>query len=316
MTEGKPRRPRALRPRALGAGGAVGVCAPGGPIEADALAPGLGWLESQGVDARCGPNLHRREGYLAGSDDERADDLLALVRDPEIDAILFARGGYGVGRLLPRLDPAVFAESRKLFIGYSDFTVFALWLQARAGLASIHGPMLERAGVSEQARARLIALARGEPVEPLEGKSMAPGRARGRLVGGNLRMITTTLGTPWEIDTDGAILFIEEVGEQPYAIDRSFVQLRDAGKLEAAAGVAIGRLVGCDSQRYPEVSACDVLERALLPEVRGPVVQGLPFGHVDDNRALGVGVEAELDGESGRLTLLEPVVDTEVGDAD
>jgi muramoyltetrapeptide carboxypeptidase len=133
-------------------------------------------------------------------------------------------------------------------------------------------------------------------------------------------MITTTLGTPWEIDTSGAILFIEEIGEQPYALDRSLVQLRDSGKLEAAAGVAIGRLVDCESPRYPEISACDVLERVLLPELRGPVVQGLPFGHVDDNRALGVGVEAELDGEAGRLTLLEPVVDSEAdpkrGDAD
>ena len=128
-------------------------------------------------------------------------------------------------------------------------------------------------------------------------------------------MITTTLGTPWEIDTTDAILFIEEIGEQPYALDRSLVQLRDSGKLEAAAGVAIGRLVDCESERYPGVSACDVLERALLPEVRGPVVQGLPFGHVDDNRALGVGVEAELDGDSGCLTLLEPVVDSDVEEA-
>lgn len=310
MSQGTLRRPRALRP-----GQAVGVCAPGGPMEEAALAQGLGWLESEGLPLRCGAHLRNRDGYLAGSDDERLDDLLTLVRDPEVDAILFARGGYGVGRLLPRLDPVLFADSAKLFIGYSDFTAFALWLQRHCALASIHGPMLEREGLTAEARSRLLALARGEPVGAIEGKSMSGGRARGRLVGGNLRMITTTLGTPWEIDTSGAILFIEEIGEQPYALDRSFVQLRDSGKLEAAAGVAVGRLVDCESPRYPEVSACDVLERALLPEVRGPVVQGLPFGHVDDNRALGVGVLAELDGETGRLTLLEPVVDTELGDA-
>ena len=314
MTAGGSRKPLALRP-----GRGLGVCAPGGPLEGPALESGLRWLESSGLRVRCGASLRRREGYLAGTDAERAADLLELVGDPEIDAILFARGGYGVGRLLPRLDPAVISESRKLFIGYSDFTVFALWLQHFCGLASIHGPMLEREGQSDEARARLLALARGEAVEPLEGEGLAGGRTRGRLVGGNLRMITTTLGTPWEIDTRGAILFIEEVGEQPYAIDRSIVQLRDSGKLEAAAGVAIGRLVNCESPRYPEVSACDVLERALLPEVRGPVVHGLPFGHVDDNRALGVGVEAELDGDGGRLTLLEPVVDTDPpgsGDSD
>jgi len=311
MNEGTIRRPSALRP-----GQVVGVCAPGGPMDEAALARGLRWLESEGLQPRCGAHLGRREGYLAGTDDERLDDLLALVRDPEVGSILFARGGYGVGRLLPRLDPALFAEARKLFIGYSDITAFALWLWRRCGLASIHGPMLEREGLTGAARARLLALARGEPVEPLEGKGMAGGRVRGRLVGGNLRMITTTLGTPWEIDTTGAILFIEEVGEQPYALDRSFVQLRDSGKLAAASGVAIGRLVDCESERYPGVSACDVLERALLPEVRGPVVEGLPFGHVDDNRALGVGVEAELDGDGGSLTLLERVVDSDVEDAD
>ncbi len=311
MNEGPIRRPHALRP-----GQAVGVCAPGGPMEETALARGLRWLESEGLQPRCGAHLGGREDYLAGTDDERLDDLLALVRDPEVGAILFARGGYGAGRLLPRLDPALFAETRKLFIGYSDITAFALWLWRQCGLASIHGPMLERDDLTGAARARLLALARGEPVEPLEGKAMAGGRVRGRLVGGNLRMITTTLGTPWEIDTAGAILFIEEIGEQPYALDRSLVQLRDSGKLEAACGVAIGRLVDCESERYPGVSACDVLERALLPEVRGPVVQGLPFGHVGDNRALGVGVEAELDGDGGSLTLLEPVVDSDVEDAD
>jgi muramoyltetrapeptide carboxypeptidase len=300
-----------LRPRRLRAGRAVGVCAPGGPTEEDALREGLRWLEDAGVPVRCAKSLRSRDGYLAGSDDARLADLLNLVRDPDVDVILFARGGYGVGRLLPRLDPHLFAETRKLFIGYSDFTAFALWLWKSCGLPSIHGPMLERSGIGPDARARLLAMARGEPaaLDPIQGHALADGRTRGRLVGGNLRMITTTLGTPWEIDTTDAILFFEEIGEQPYAIDRSLVQLRDAGKLEAAAGVAVGRLVDCESERYPEVSAYDVLERALLPEVHGPVVRDLEFGHVTGNLALGVGVEAELDGDAARLALLEHVVE-------
>ena len=300
-----------LRPRRLRAGRAVGVCAPGGPTDEGALQEGLRWLEEAGIPARCGGSLRGRDGYLAGSDDERLADLLGLVRDPDVDTILFARGGYGVGRVLPRLDPQLFADTRKLFIGYSDFTAFSLWLWKSCGLASIHGPMFERPGILPEARARLLALARGEPaaLEPIAGRGLADGRTRGRLVGGNLRMITTSLGTPWEIDTRDAILFFEEIGEQPYALDRSLVQLRDAGKLEVAAGVAVGRLVDCASERYPEVSACDVLERALLPEVRGPIVRDLEFGHVVGNLALGVGVEAELDGDAGRLTLLEHVVE-------
>ena len=122
-----------------------------------------------------------------------------MLADPSIDAILFARGGYGVGRLLPRLDAEAFRAARKLCIGYSDFTAFSIWLERRCGLASIHGPMLEREG-SAEARTRLLALARGERVEPLRGKSLAGGRARGRLVGGNLRMRTRTLPSSIQLE--------------------------------------------------------------------------------------------------------------------
>jgi muramoyltetrapeptide carboxypeptidase len=132
---------------------------------------------------------------------------------------------------------------------------------------------------------------------------------RGRLVGGNLRMVAASLGTPWEIDTRGAILFLEEVGEQPYSIDRSLVQLREAGKLGAALGVAVGALVECESERYPETSARDALCEILGGAVDGPIALDLPFGHIADHRALGFGVRAELDGGRGSLSLLEPVVD-------
>jgi muramoyltetrapeptide carboxypeptidase len=287
------------------------VCAPGGPVDEVRLAAGLQWLEACGFSVRCAPSLRARDGYLAGDDETRARDLVDMARDPEVGAVFFARGGYGVGRLLARLDPEPFRASRKLFIGYSDFTAFSLWLWRRCGLGSVHGPMLERDDLTDAARTRLLGMLHGtnDGQAPLEGRGLRAGSVEGRLVGGNLRMLAASLGTPWEIDTRGAVLFIEEIGEQPYALDRSLVQLRDSGKLAAAAGVAVGRLVNCESERYPETSACDVLERALLPEVQGPVVSGLPFGHVADNHALGVGARAALDGATGRLTPLEPVVE-------
>jgi muramoyltetrapeptide carboxypeptidase len=196
-------------------------------------------------------------------------------------------------------------------VGYSDATSLLLWLDARARLCGIHGPMLERADVPEAARERLLALLRGEPagLEALAGTGLRQGRARGRLVGGNLRLVAASLGTPWEIDTRGAILFLEEIGEQPYSVDRSLVQLREAGKLAAAAGVAIGALIGCESERYPETSARAALCEILAGAVAGPIALDLPFGHIADHRALGFGVRAELDGASGTLELLEPVVD-------
>jgi muramoyltetrapeptide carboxypeptidase len=280
-------------------------------LEPGRLEAGLGWLEAQGYRVRCAKHLRSRRGYLAGSDDERCADLLELMRDPEVRLVLAARGGYGLGRFLCALDPRELRETRKLFCGYSDATSLHLFLRERAGLASVHGPMLERCDHSEPARARLLALWRGEPetFEPIDGETLRRGSAVGPLVGGNLKNVVASLGTPWELDTAGAILFFEEVNEDPYSLDRMLVQLREAGKLAHASGVAVGRLVSCISERYPEVTARDVLVELLEPAVDGPIVVELPFGHTADHRALGHGVRARLDGDAGTLALMDPVVD-------
>jgi muramoyltetrapeptide carboxypeptidase len=304
MSRTPPRKARPLRP-----GGRIGVCAPAGPVDLPRLLPRVRALEQRGYRTVLAPHLEARHGYLAGSDEERLADLLELLRDPGIDALFLARGGYGTPRLLRSLDPALCARQRKLVVGYSDGTALALFLLRRAGLASLHGPMLERDDQTPEARTRLFAVAAGDRAEALRGARLRAGRAEGLLVGGNLRMLNASLGTPWEIDTTDALLFFEEVGEHPYAIDRSLVQLRDAGKFAACRGVAVGHLVNCESERYPERSACEVVQEFLAAEVDGPVVTGLPFGHVADNRALGVGVLARLDGDAATLELLEPVVE-------
>lgn len=299
------------KPRPLRDGSLVAVCAPASPLAPEKIEAGIAWWESHGFRVRCAPHLRERRGYLAGDDAARADDLRALLGDPEVACIVSARGGYGISRILRDLEPALLRETRALFVGYSDTTALSLALLQQGALASVHGPMLERDDLSPAAGERLLALVRGEPagLEPLAGQSLASGAARGPLVGGNLKMLTASLGTSWEVQTEGAILFFEEIGEQPYAIDRALVQLRDAGKLAAAAGVAVGQLVDCSSERYPETSACDVLRDVLVPAVNGPVVAGLPFGHVPDNRALGVGARAQLDGAAGTLAPLEGVVE-------
>ena len=302
---------RLLHPPPLAPGSTLGVCAPAGPVNDEALADGIGWLEDSGYVVRCARHLRARRSYLAGSDEERLEDLLELWRAPEVRGIVLARGGYGVSRILRHLDPAELRRTPKLVVGYSDATSFLLYLRRCVGLAAVHGPMLERPDMSTQARARLLALMRGEAagLEPLKGSGLTGGRARGVLVGGGLTLVAGSLGTPWEIDTRGAILFLEDVCEEPYAIDRLLVQLREAGKLRDAVGVAIGQLVDCESERYPETGARDVLRDLLATEMEGPIVEDLPFGHTPDNRALGFGVQAELDGTQGTLTLLEPVVE-------
>jgi muramoyltetrapeptide carboxypeptidase len=308
-----------VRPRSAPRGSTVGVCAPAGPVDAEVVAAGIGWLEDEGYQVRCAPGLKSRNGYLAGSDEERCADLMGLLRDPEVRAVFAARGGYGAARFLRALDPREVREARTAFVGYSDATALQLFLREQAGLASIHGPMLERSDAAPAARRRLLALLRGDPeaLDPIEGEGLVGGTATGPLVGGNLKVVVASLGTPWEIDTRGAILFLEDVNEPPYAIDRTLVQLREAGKLAPLAGVALGQLVCCESDRYPEVGARDVFQDVLLPEVSGPVVVDLPFGHVADHRALGVGIRGRIDGDRGTLALVEPVVeDTELEGVD
>ena len=299
-----------VRPRALPPGGVIGVCAPSGPIEPDTLAVGERWLSDEGFRVLRAPNIEGRRGYLAGPDEARAADFLALLRDPEVDAILCARGGYGIGRWIRELDPAEVVSARKPIIGYSDATLLLLWLR-HAGLVSVHGPMLERSDLTAEARSRLLDLLRGEPAvtAPLEGTPLRDGIAEGPLVGGSLSLVVASLGTPWEIDTRDSVLFLEDINEPPYAIDRKLVQLRDAGKLAQASGVALGALVDCESERYPDVFIDDVVRDLLLGEVEGPLVSGLPIGHIRDNRAVGVGARAALDGSEGVLRLTEPVVE-------
>jgi muramoyltetrapeptide carboxypeptidase len=218
-----------------------------------------------------------------------------------------------VSRYLARIDADELRRARKLVVGYSDTTHLLSYLQARARLASVHGPMLERSDVTAEARAREFALMRGEPagLAPLSGRPVRGGSAEGPLVGGNLKMLHSSVGTPWEPDLDGAILFLEETSEAPYAIDRALVHLREAGWLSRVRGVAVGQLVNCESTRYPGASAGEAVREILGAAVRGPIVEDLPFGHVADNRALGVGVRARLDGERGLLTGLEPVVEVD-----
>lgn len=277
------------------------------------LDAGLDWLSAQGHPLVLAKNLRARAGYLAGGDDERLADFLSLVRDPSVAVILCARGGYGVGRILRDLPAAELRDSRKLVVGYSDATLLLSFLHTCAGLASLHGPMLEREDVTPEARARELALMRGEPagLASLAGRSVRAGVVEAPLVGGNLKLVQASIGTPWQVDARGAILFLEEVSEAPYALDRALVHMREAGLLEGVRGIALGQLVRCESERYPGASAGEAVREVLRSAVEGPIVEDLPFGHVADNHALGVGVRARLDGARGELMLLEPVVEVD-----
>jgi muramoyltetrapeptide carboxypeptidase len=230
---------------------------------------------------------------------------MELVDDDRVDAILCARGGYGCHRIMDSLDAVRVREAGKPLLGFSDVTTLHLWQRRVAGLVGFHSPMLEREEpLDDQEKESLVRALTGAPQAPLRGDAGRGGVVEGRLVGGSLTLLAASLGTPWEVDTRGALLLIEEIGEKPYALDRLLHQLRAAGKLDAAAGFGIGHLVGCTDPKRDLPTAQQVVEEILSPLAR-PLVSGLPFGHARPNLTWPVGVRGSLDGERGELRILE-----------
>jgi muramoyltetrapeptide carboxypeptidase len=245
----------------------------------------------------------RRHLYLAGSDAERAAEFQRLYCDPTVKALFATRGGYGAARMLPHLDAArIAAAPPKAVVGMSDVVALFAWLRAAAGLATVHGPCLAAPSLHRSAhREENLAHLRGHLFEPARterlpcrllhaGRGGAPVRAP--LVGGNLAVLASLLGTPWALETDGCLLFLEDVNEPPYRIDRLLTQLRQAGRLDGVAGVVFGHLQNCDGD--PPGLLADVL-RDLFHAAPYPVVTGLEAGHGDRNRTLPLGGAAELD---------------------
>jgi len=335
--------PTLLKPARLEPGQTVGVCCPASPPpDPAAIDRALAVLAGLGYQTRLAPHARARHGYLAGSDRDRASDLMRLFGDPRVNAIFCVRGGYGCTRLLDRLDYAALRAHPKILLGYSDVTALHCALLKHAGLVSFHGPVLNsdflRDPLNEFTMASLWhTLTRAEPPGSLAGTSFPPlrrrsgqavpagepgsraavttlrtGRATGRLVGGNLSLLCALVGTPWLPSLRGRILFLEDVDEAPYRLDRMLTHLLSAGVLTGVAGIAIGTNVTCDDpkrgqfQEYRQ-TAEDVLRERLRP-LCVPIVSGLPFGHQAVNATLPVGVRAELDARRGDLRILESAV--------
>jgi muramoyltetrapeptide carboxypeptidase len=313
-----------VRPPRLVRGSRVALVAPAGPLlEHDDLARAEALCRALGYEPRLGPNTARRHGYFAGTDEERLADLNGALRDPEVDAIWCIRGGYGTSRILDQVDFDALVRRPRPFIGYSDITALLVAALHRAGLVTFHAPMarvpmppfsrshFERVLASADPAGRLgrlpppadVLLPRENRVSTLRG-----GMAEGPLVGGNLSLLQCLVGTPHLPALDGAILFLEDVGEDLYRVDRMLAHLRMAGLLQRLAGVAVGRFT--DLKRAMSDGALgfdEVLATYFLP-LGIPVAYGFPVGHIDDQWTLPLGVRARLDADAGELDLLEPAV--------
>ncbi len=299
--------PRLIKPRALAPGAVLAIAAPGGPVDPQKLAAGEAMLRNAGFETLRRDDLLDRCGYLAGDDARRVDEFMGWIDDDRVDGIVCARGGYGCDRILTALDAERVRAASKPLVGYSDITALLLWQRRCAGLMGFHGPMLDRGDdVDPESIDTLVARLCGtaDLTQPIRGDAHGGGRAEGRLVGGSLSLVAASIGTTWEVDTRGAILLLEDVGERPYRIDRMLQQLRGAGKFVRLAGVGIGDFSSCRDDRFPESSVLDVIGDVFRP-LGVPFVTGLPFGHVRSNATWAVGCRATIDGDAGSIHIME-----------
>ena len=320
----RQRHPPIIPPR-LRFGDGVGIVAPGSPArEPGSVSGAIAAIRKLGFVPRPARNVRKRHGFLAGSDDERATDLMEMFLDPDVKAIFCLRGGYGAGRLLTMLDYAAIRRNPKPLIGYSDITALHCALLTQVNLVSFHGPLvLDGLGTRRMPAFTLASLFRtvmepapaGSICEGHDSKSvrvLKRGRAEGRLIGGNLSLLCSMIGTPFQPDFRDAILFFEEIGEAPYRVDRMLTHLLNAGLLQRVVGIASGIHVNCQEdktrrRREYRQTLEDVLEERL-GRLKVPVITGLPFGHTVFNATLPIGVKATLDAEAGDLIVTEAAV--------
>ncbi|MEC4169686.1 LD-carboxypeptidase [Pseudomonas sp. MS-1(2024)] len=295
---------------ALPAGGVIALIAPAGPAELD-LKLATQWMHDRGYQLRVFPGVWEKDGYLAGSDAVRLRDLHDAFADDSIDGIFCLRGGYGSPRLLDGIDFELLRNHPKPFVGYSDITALHLAITRYSGFVTFHGPMLNADLLGNKqppTESSLLRMLGGQQLPVLEHPAayplttLASGCASGRLLGGNLSMICATLGTAFELDGEGIILFIEDVNEPLYRVDRLLTHLRLAGKLDKVRGVLVGDVAGVDVR---------ALERLLTQELGGlgiPVLAGWRSGHCDPNLTLPMGAQVRLDADQQLLVLEQAVV--------
>jgi muramoyltetrapeptide carboxypeptidase len=316
-----------VKPFRLRKGDTVGLITPASrPFEIErAKIEAKEKMASLGFKVKFGKNVNKRWGYLAGSDEERVEDIHNFFEDDDVKAIIAIRGGYGTGRLLRHLDYNLIKNNPKILLGYSDITSLLIAIHQQTGLVTFHGPVATSTYTEYTQKYFYKVLTEPNPVGEIEDApydenlqqsnrvwTVNGGKSAGKLIGGNLTLICASLGTPYEIDTKDNIIFIEEVGEEPYDLDRMLTHLYNAGKLDDCKGIVFDRMQRVKTANYsPGYSSSLSVEEVIkdrFKEFNYPVCLGLSLGHIKDKPSLPLGIEAELDADSGRLSLLESAV--------
>lgn len=314
-----------IKPDRLHHGDTIGIIAPASaPPDPKAIDQSVAALERLGFKPKLAPNVRKRLGFLAGSDRDRASDLMKMFTDRKVKAVICVRGGYGTSRLLPLLDYQAIRANPKVFIGYSDITSLHCAFLEKANLVSFHGPMLNSDFIKDDFPSFTLQSFLKTLMQPSAPGSISQGYKKktvsilrsgvvsAPLVGGNMTLLCASLGTPWQASFKNKILFFEDLDEKPYGYDRMLTQLINAGLLQQVAGIAIGVNSGCHDPKAKKAREYrqtleDVFQERLQP-LKVPIVAGLPFGHIPLNATLPIGVRAVLDAVKGDLIIDEPAV--------
>lgn len=310
-----------ILPSKLNEGDTIGLIAPGSYITENQLKESVENLEKLGFKVKYTSSILNKYGYLAGSDIERTKDIHSMFIDNEVKAIVAVRGGYGCARLLPLLDFELIKNNPKILIGYSDITSLLYGIYSQTGLVCFHGPVgtstFNDYSVEHFKKILMYPSPNYRMLSSSEEENQIivinQGITEGELVGGNLSIIVSMIGTEYDIDTRGKIIFLEDIGEEPYRIDRMLTQMKQSGKFDNCAGIALGVFKDCDVKKEnPEFKNSLTLMQVFkdrLGNLNVPVIYGLSFGHITNKFTLPFGVKAKLDTFDKSLTLLEKAVE-------
>ncbi|ERI92653.1 LD-carboxypeptidase [Clostridiales bacterium oral taxon 876 str. F0540] len=300
--------------RKLHKGDTIGIVAPAGIGKSDRIEKGIDKLKSLGFNVRLGKHVYDKWGYFAGEDKHRAEDIMGMFEDDKVNMILCVRGGYGAARLFPYLNFNKIKKHPKIFMGYSDITILLNAFYDKTDLITFHGPMLGDLDNEDTLSSIILTLCEGDKkyeIKNPESISMLSNTdryAEGRIAGGNLTLICSTLGTPYEIDTRNKILFIEEVEEPPYKIDRMLAQLAMANKLQQCEGFILGHFTDCvDEDKESFFTLNQVLEQYIM-SLNKPTLVNFMAGHDSPKLVLPIGAKARINGKNRLVEIMEPVV--------
>lgn len=313
-----------LLPESLSEGDTIGIISPSGAVfESEPYEIAKETFKAMGLKVRMGKYVNSRYGHLGGTDLERVDELNEMFRDKEIKALIALRGGSGAARILEMIDYEAIAQNPKIFLGYSDITALHLAIYAKTGLVTFHGPLavsswndfsypiFRRLLFDKEALLYQNPQNTGNNLVQVKNRirTITPGKARGTLMGGNLSVLTGLVGTDYLPDWEGRILYIEEIGEKIYTVDRMMSQLKLAGILKKISGFVLGKCSSCEpgGSGYGSLTLEEVTDHYIKP-LNIPAYTGAMIGHIDDNSTLPNGIAAEIDADLGTIQLLNPAV--------